>query len=181
MSRRFAAATRLAGRTILQAAFALTVVFLLVLGIGPRTGAYRTVSVLTGSMRPTMEPGALLVLVPVDPASLEIDDVITFEAPTNERPVVTHRIIEIVVPGEQPVIRTQGDANNTPDKWTARISDDTAWRVATVVPHAGRLISFLRGPIPRIATLYVVPLLMLVVMMWNIWSRPAEREVYEVA
>lgn len=165
---------------LLHAALGLSVVVLIALAIGPRTGAYRTVSVLTGSMRPTMPPGSLVVVVPVEPASLAVGDVVTFEAPTVDHPVVTHRIVQVVESGDQPVIRTKGDANNAPDAWAARISDGPAWRVKMVVPHAGHVISVLRGPIPHVLAIYVTPLLILLVMMWNIWSRPAMGEVCEV-
>jgi len=171
---------RRAGRLVLHAGLGLSIVVLVAVAVGPRTGAYRTVSVLTGSMQPTMPAGSLVVVVPVDPAELAVGDVITFEAPTVDRPVVTHRIVQLVEPGDHPVIRTQGDANNTPDEWVARISDAPAWRASMVVPHAGRAISFLRGPIPRVVAVFVAPLLMLLVMMWNIWSRPAVGEVCKV-
>ncbi|MEX2292938.1 MAG: signal peptidase I [Acidimicrobiales bacterium] len=165
---------------LLHLALGLSIVVLIAVAVGPRTGTYRTVSVLTGSMQPTMPPGSLLVVVPVEPASLAVGDVITFEAPTVDHPVVTHRIVQVLESGEHPVIRTQGDANDAPDAWVARISEAPAWRVAMVVPQAGRAISFLRGPLPRTLAIYVTPLLILLLMMWNIWSRPAMGEVCEV-
>ncbi len=175
--RRMAPAARLVGRTVLRAVLALAVLFLLAVGVGPRTGAYRTATVLTGSMRPAMPPGSIAVLVPVDPAELKVGDVVTFEAPVGGHPVVTHRIIHLAERGEHPVIQTQGDANASPDPWKARISSAPAWRRAAVVPAAGWLIQGLRSPHLRLALLYLVPGLLLVSWMISIWSRPTTSEV----
>lgn len=174
---RIARGARFAGRTVLRAVLALAVLFLLAVGVGPRTGAYRTVTVLTGSMRPAMPPGSMAVLVPVDPADLAVGDVITFEAPIDGHPVVTHRIIHLVERGEHPVIQTQGDANASPDPWMARISSAPAWRRAAVVPAAGWLIQALRSPLLRLAMLYLVPGLLWVSWLISIWSRPVVSEV----
>lgn len=163
---------RLAGRTILRAALLLPVLLLLAIGVGPRTGAYRTVTVLTGSMRPSMPPGSLLVVVPVDPSKLAVGDVVTFEAPTPEHQVVTHRIIEIVERGPHPVIRTQGDANPAPDPWSARLTASPAWRVVAAAPALGSGIRVLRAPMLQALTLYFVPALLFVWLLIAIWSRP---------
>lgn len=162
---------RLVARTVLRAALVLPVLLLLAIGLGPRTGAYRTLTVLTGSMRPSMPPGSLVVVVPVDPSELAAGDVVTFEAPTPQRQVVTHRIVEIVEPGAHPVIRTQGDANPAPDPWAARITAAPAWKVVLTAPAMGSAIRALRTPMVHTLTLYFVPALLLVWMLIMIWSR----------
>lgn len=162
---------RLVARTALRAALILPVLLLLAIGLGPRSGAYRTVTVLTGSMRPSMPPGSLLVVVPVDPSRLAVGDVVTFEAPTPEHQVVTHRIVEIVESGPHPVIRTQGDANPAPDPWSARITAAPAWRVVLTAPALGSGIRALRSPMVHTLTLYFAPALLLVWMLIAIWSR----------
>lgn len=173
MGRHLERGARLAGRTILRAALILPILLLLGIGLGPRTGAYRTVTVLTGSMGPSMPPGSILVVVPVDPSRLAVGDVVTFEAPTPEQQVVTHRIIEIVEPGAHPVIRTQGDANPAPDPWSARIIAEPAWKVVLAVPMVGSGIRILRTPMVHTLTLYFAPALLLVWVLIAIWSRPA--------
>ena len=162
---------RLAGRTVLRAVLAFAVLLLLVVGVGPWTGKYRTVTVLTASMKPGMPPGSMAVLVPIEPSAIRVGDVITFEAPIPDHPVVTHRVIEVVEPGAHPVIRTQGDANAAPDPWTARISGAPAWRRVAVIPAAGTLIHALRSPLIHQATVLVVPVLLAVAWLVGIWSR----------
>jgi signal peptidase len=167
---------RLAGRTVLRAVLASTVLFFLAVGVGPRTGTYRTATVLTGSMRPEMPPGSLVVLVPVDASTIKVGDVITFEAPVPGHPVVTHRIVRIVEPGEHPVVQTKGDANASRDPWDARISSSPVWRRVAVVPMAGTLINELRSPLLHQLTVYAVPALLFLAWLSSIWSRKPAAE-----
>jgi signal peptidase len=166
--------TRLAGRSVLRAALASAVVFLLAIGVGPLTGRYRTVTVLSESMGPDMPAGSMAIVIPIAPSAVEVGDVITYEAPVAGNPVVTHRVIEVVERGANPVIRTKGDANVSPDEWTARISSSPAWRRVAVVPLAGTLIHSLRSPLVHLATVYVAPTLLLIAWLIGIWSRDSE-------
>jgi len=161
---------RLAGRYALRAGVASCLLFLLAVGVGPWTGAYRTVTVLTGSMRPQMPAGSMAVLVPVSPASVKVGDVITYQAPIADHRVVTHRVVKIVEPGPHPVVSTKGDANVSPDAWEARLTGSPVWRRTAVVPYAGTAIRVLRSPRVHQVTVYVVPVLMFVTLLIGIWS-----------
>lgn len=134
------------------------------LGIGPRTGAYRTLTVLSGSMRPTFDPGSVVVVRPFDLREVRTGDVIAFTAPIDGRPTVTHRVIEVVEPGPNPVVRTQGDANDVADPWAARLSGG-GWRVVGAVPVVGRATNVLTRPEVRRAVNVVLPAAFLVVWM----------------
>ncbi|HEV7685271.1 MAG TPA: signal peptidase I, partial [Acidimicrobiia bacterium] len=154
-----------AGRILLAVAAAV----LLTVGVGPLTGAYRMATVLSGSMGPGMPVGSVAVLVPIDPAAVHVGDVITYQAPTPEHQVVTHRVVEITEPGPQPVLRTKGDANAAPDPWSARLHGALAWRRVAVIPYAGTVIRTLRSAPVHHATVHVVPVLLLTAMLVSIW------------
>ena len=85
----------------------------------PRSlGGYSVMTVLSGSMRPTIPVRSLIVINSnVDPNDLEIDDIITHLLPNNT--TVTHRIIGIEEnyrgSGER-WFRLQGDHNSIPDR-----------------------------------------------------------------
>jgi signal peptidase len=158
-------ASRVAGLAIL----ASSLLFLGFVGLGPRTGAYRTLTVLTGSMDPTIPPGAMVVVKPVDPQDLRVGDVITYQTPVGDRRVVTHRIVDIPRPGPNPVVQTKGDANNAVDPWLARLDQAPAWRVHTVVPFAGRLINLTRSDAVRRTTTLLVPALLALTWLADIW------------
>src|SRR5688500_6309775 len=99
-------------RTISRVVLGISVLVLMLLGIGPRTGAYRTLTVLSGSMAPSYRPGDVVVVRPADPRTLRAGDVLTYSIPVGDHAVVTHRITEIVEAGRSPVVRTRGDAND---------------------------------------------------------------------
>ena len=158
-------ASRVAGLAIL----ASSLLFLGFVGLGPRTGAYRTLTVLTGSMDPTIPPGAMVVVTPVEPQDLRVGDVITYQTPVGDRRVVTHRIVDIPRPGPNPVVQTKGDANNAVDPWLARLDQAPAWRVHTVIPFAGRVINFTRSDTVRRTTTLLVPAMLALTWLADIW------------
>ena len=75
-------------------------------------------TILTGSMRPGLPPGTLVVIKPVDPDDIRIGTVVTYQLHSGEPVVVTHRVIAIHapnLPGGEPSFTTKGDANSLPD------------------------------------------------------------------
>ena len=86
------------GRLAARAAILLAVAMFLVLVIGPLTGRYRTLTVLTASMRPTFAPGAVVISVPEPIDRIAAGDVITYAIPVDDHRVVTHRVVEVLGP-----------------------------------------------------------------------------------
>ena len=87
--------------------------------VGGRFG-YRAVFMTTGSMRPAIAPGDLVILRPVDPTSIRVGDVITFQAPVGRHELVTHRVVAMTTSAQGPEFKTRGDANQVADIWTVR-------------------------------------------------------------
>lgn len=160
------AAIRTASGTILG--FSLLV--LLALAIGPRTGAYRTLTVLSGSMAPAIPAGSVVVVAPMAARDLRVGDVITFQAPTGS--VVTHRVVRIDQPGDHPIIETKGDASESADPWRARIEDPVVWRYRTSIPHLGRAIVALRTPWTQRVLVLALPFVLAAVWLRDLWRRP---------
>jgi signal peptidase len=161
---------RLAGRLALRAVLAFSILFLLLVGVGPWTGRYRVVTVLTGSMRPGMPAGSAAIVTPVSPSAIRVGDVVTYQAPLADHRVVTHRVVKVITAGEHPVIQTKGDANVSPDPWLARVNGSPAWRATAVIPHLGTAIRSLRSPtLHRVGTVGA-PILLIVVWLGGIWS-----------
>lgn len=145
-------------------------VFFVAVGLGPRTGRYATLTVLSGSMRPGIPEGSIVLITPERPEQVRVGQIITYAVPVGDHHVVSHRVVEIVSGGPYPVIRTQGDANDTPDPWLAQIDGSTAWRVRASVPGLGRLISWLRQPLLHRVSVVVVPVLLAGVWLADIWA-----------
>jgi signal peptidase len=157
---------RVAGMACRTALVALVATFVLV-AVGPRTGRYQVLTVLSDSMAPTMPRGALVLSVPVEPADIAAGDVITMRSPIGAHAVVTHRVVELVEPGAHPVVKTRGDAN---DPWLARLDGDRAWRVAGSVPRAGFAVLALRQAAPRLALTVLAPLALAALWLLRIWA-----------
>jgi signal peptidase I len=96
--------------------------------------------VLSGSMRPGIQPGDLAVLRPVAIGRLHVGEVIAYLPPGHAVPVM-HRIVSIDARG----LVTKGDANRTADPWgRVRAQGATVERLVAVVPALGWLTGFRR-------------------------------------
>lgn len=72
---------------------------------------YTELAVLTGSMQPTIPVGSLIYVKEVEPSTLQVGDVVTYQLEGDT--MVTHRVVK-VNPDEGYLV-TQGDANEDPD------------------------------------------------------------------
>jgi signal peptidase I len=172
----FHATARIAGRWSLRALVAAAVLAFLGLAVGPHVLGYRTMTMLTGSMAPNIEPGDVVVSTPLDVQDVEVGMVITYHIPIDDHRVVTHRVIEVDHTADGTVsVRTQGDANDAPDPWTAVLTGDTAYHMQAVVPEIGNVITALRDPVLTKALVYGAPALLAGWMLLSIW-RPARNE-----
>src|SRR5665213_74097 len=78
---------------------------------------WKALSVPTGSMRPTIPPGSLVLMHSVPLSTLKVGDVITYTNPINMRSTITHRIVKTYkIDGKIPAFVTKGDANHISDR-----------------------------------------------------------------
>jgi signal peptidase len=146
------------------------------LAIGPHLLGYQTLTMLTGSMAPTIDPGDVVITTP-----LAIDDVtegmvITYHIPIDDRRLVTHRVVSVDHTADgQVTVRTKGDANADIDPWTAVLQGDTAHQVQAVIPAAGHLIAALRTPWLSATLVYGAPTLLAGWLLLTIW-RPTQQD-----
>jgi signal peptidase len=147
------------------------------LGLLPHLGLYRPVTVLSGSMRPTFNPGDLIIVRPEPLRDVRVGQVISYSVPVGAHQVETHRVIRILHGGANPTIETQGDANNWKDPWVAQLHGTTAWRLAAVVPYAGYAINTMRNHTLHTLSIIVVPLLLAIMMLIKLWGvTPGKRK-----
>lgn len=144
-------------------------------GIAPRALDYRTLTILSGSMRPVFAPGDVIVVTPIKPEDVRVGQVIAFNAPVDGSPMVTHRVTKVTHAKDGvPVIRTKGDNNPTGDAWSARLDRGDVWIMRGSVPHAGTVINALRRPVVRGFALWGALGLFVLVGLRSIWSAPAK-------
>lgn len=80
----------------------------------PRLVGGTSLTVLSGSMSPSIPKGSLVVIKPVDPATLVVGDVITWQVRPGEATYITHRIVAVNDTTPLTFV-TKGDANGAPD------------------------------------------------------------------
>ncbi|MFT4299493.1 MAG: signal peptidase I [Aeromicrobium sp.] len=136
------------------------VVVLVIAVLIPRVTGATPYTVLTGSMRPGMPPGTLVVVKPVKAQELSIGDVITYQLESGKSPVVTHRITGMgtSLKGE-PLFVTQGDANDVADAAPV-MPVQIRGRAWYSVPYLGYVNNALTGSQRQIAVYAVAGLLL---------------------
>lgn len=149
-----------AGRLALRFGEALVgglVAGFVLLALAPVVLGWRPYTVLTGSMRPVIQPGDVVMDQPVKIADAHVGDVVTFSDPSRDGVLVTHRIRSITRGPVQTDVETRGDANNTSERWTIK-TQDRVGRVVYVIPKVGHVANAIRNP-AGIILLVVVPIL----------------------
>ncbi|UZN02237.1 signal peptidase I [Cellulomonas sp. S1-8] len=103
------AVTTFALLVVLAAAVALAVV--------PKVLDGAALTVLTGSMVPTYDPGDVVVVRGVKDAAAEVQigDVVTFQPVSDDPTLITHRVVEKVFTADGTMFVTRGDANSADD------------------------------------------------------------------
>ena len=119
----------------------------------------RALSVLSGSMAPAIETGDVVVTRAVSPVDVRLGDVITFRDPANGDRLITHRVKQIRIGGNEARFVTKGDANNTSERWSIP-ADGTVGLVTYRLPRLGYLLVWLGHPFAKLLLL-VVPVLLL--------------------
>lgn len=154
----------------------LAVLAFLVLAVGPHLLGYRTLTMLTASMSPEIDPGDVTIVTPIAVSEVTEGMVITYHKPIEDHSLVTHRVVSVETAANGTVtVQTKGDANEAIDPWTATLEGDTAYEVRAVIPELGHLIQALRAPVVTQVLLYGAPTLLVGWILLTIW-RPARTE-----
>jgi len=92
--------------------------------------------VLSGSMRPGLQPGDVVVTTRVPARDVRAGDVVVFHPPGSDA-LRVHRVRTLSTGPRGVVMTTKGDANRDADPWKARITGHDAYRVVGHVPWLG--------------------------------------------
>ena len=65
------------------------------LAVGPHVLGYRTMTMLTGSMAPVINPGDVTVAVQEPTADLAVGQIISYQIPVDDHRVVSHRVVRV--------------------------------------------------------------------------------------
>jgi signal peptidase I len=179
-ARRWAGPTRrVVARALAWFARGLVVVAALAflgLAVGPHVFGYRTMTMLTASMSPSIDPGDVTIVTPLAVSDVTEGMVITYHVPIGDRQLVTHRVISVEHGTDGSVtVHTKGDANDEADPWAATLAGDTAYQVRAVIPEIGSVIQALRTPVIAETLTYGATALVAGWLILAIW-RPQEQK-----
>jgi signal peptidase I len=155
---------------------AVAVVAFAGLALGPHVLGYRTMTMLTASMSPVIDPGDVTIVTPLAVSDVTEGMVITYHIPIGERQLITHRVVSVEHGTAGSVtVQTKGDNNEAVDPWSATLEGDTAYQVRAVIPEIGHVIHALRTPAVATALVYGAPALVAGWLLLSIW-RPRKEE-----
>jgi signal peptidase I len=166
-------AAGLAFRWTVRLGVTLAVLAFGVLAVGPHVLDYRTMTMLTGSMSPVIDPGDVTVVTPLPVDEVTEGMIIAYHIPIDDHHLVSHRVVSVEKGADGTVtVQTKGDANDAVDPWQATLQGDTAYQVQAVIPELGHVIEALRTPVVSQALVYGAPTLLAGWLLLSIW-RPA--------
>lgn len=167
------------GRVLRIAATAMLILAaagFLLLAVGPRVLGYQTSTMLTGSMAPLINPGDVVITVPIPIADLHEGDVIAYHIPVEDHRVETHRVVGLAHAADgHTEVNTKGDANGGADPWTATLAGETVYRQVATIPFLGQAIRLLREPPVRTVLMYGAPAVLVLGLLASIWRKDADR------
>ena len=115
-----------------------------VVAVLPRVTDGVAMTVLTGSMSPEIPPGSVVLVRPVDPSTLEVGDVATYQAEEGKAVFITHRIAAVDTSTSPTTYTFKGDANRGADLDPV-VPDQIRGEVWIHVPYLGTIRDTLHG------------------------------------
>jgi signal peptidase I len=163
-------AAGLAYRLTVQLVVTVAVLAFGVLAVGPHVLDYRTMTMLTGSMAPVIDPGDVTIVTPLPVDEIAEGMIIAYHIPIDDHHLVSHRVVSVERGADGTVtVETKGDANDAVDPWKATLQGDTAYQVRGVIPELGHVIEALRTPLVSQALVYGAPTLLAGWLLLSIW------------
>lgn len=153
---------------------------LLVAVVIPKLAGATPYTVLTGSMKPAMPPGTLVVVRHVDQSAIRTGDVVTYQPTPDSTDVITHRVVAVGTDATgQLVLQTKGDANPVPDPAMVH-GYQIVGRRWYYVPYVGYVTRLLTGDQRTIAVRIVIAglLLYMLAMFAGEWRERRRRHAH---
>lgn len=138
---------------------------------GIRIFGYIPFTILSGSMEPTYHVGSMIYVKKADANSLKVGDPVTFYL-DDGKTVATHRIIEI--DKENKTLRTQGDANETPDGAPVKF-ESVIGMPKFSIPNLGYFSAFVTGVPGKYIAVAVLLVVVLLSFIPDLTRKPEEK------
>jgi len=122
--------------------------------------------VVSNSMSPKIKTGDAVVVKDIDPANVQLGQIVIFHDPEDRSNYVIHRVVGIEDIAGVKFYSTKGDNNPVPDNWKISMGE-VVGGVSVTLPGFGQFLDFISTAkgyvscivIPAIASLLIVTLL----------------------
>lgn len=129
-------------------------------GVTPDFFGYKTFTIISGSMEPTININDIVIIKKVDRFDIQKNDIITFKI---DEEVVTHRVIDFKVIDNDLIFITKGDSNEVTDMQDVRY-ENIEGKYIRKIPKAGKVLSLLKNK-------YVFSLILILLIICYILQR----------
>jgi signal peptidase len=122
----------------------------------------------SGSMRPAIRAGDLLITHDEPAAQIHVGEIVSFPDPGLDGKLVTHRVVAVRPSAQRIDFLTRGDANAASESWSVARHGSVATlqlRVAAV----GRALAWVSDPRVRTPLLTLVALVLSTALLRRIW------------
>src|SRR4051794_12319138 len=161
-------------RTFARACLTFAVWVALGFGLGivaivtlPGVLGYQSLTVVSGSMVPTLRVGSVVIDEVISPADARPGDIVTFKDPLRPRQL-THRLQGVRVSGDTFYMPPLGDANDVPEHWSVPRTGHIG-RVKAPLPKLGYVRAWLGSRYARLGAMGLV-LLLGALMLVDVWG-----------
>ena len=134
---------------------------------------YRFFVEMSGSMRPTLPIGSLVMSDPQPGSSVHLGQIVTFLAPDGSGVTITHRLYTVVHHNGKTGFRTKGDANPVPDPWVVRFPHQVGVE-RLAIPYAGYLFYALSQRSTRLLLIALISVSSAYLLVRRIWRPETE-------
>jgi signal peptidase I len=129
----------------------------------------RPLTVMSGSMEPTIHTGDVVISLQIAPLDARPGDIVSFNDPNRGGVLVTHRVRSMRRKGNKVDFVTKGDANNAVERWTVA-TDKRIGRTVVRLPRLGKAMVFARTR-NGLLVLVLVPVALLGILeIASIWK-----------
>jgi len=122
----------------------------------PSIGGLRMLTVLSGSMRPALEPGDIIIIK--DNTNIVEGDIITFNS---NNLIITHRVVDVTSGEDGVFYKTKGDNNNVEDKILIE-QEHILGEYLFRIPYIGYVMEFFRSKLGIMIIVTIIGLLIIV-------------------
>lgn len=121
---------------------------------------YKTFSIVTGSMEPTIKINDIIIVKKEDKKNIRKNDIITFKI---ENEIITHRVIDIAYDNGTLIYTTKGDKNDVTDIERVQF-EQIEGKYVTKITKIGKIFTILKNK-------YIFSLILILLIIFYIIQR----------